>query len=249
MAREALRVPVLDQRRRLIFAATCRGEEASHQPSGVRQQRREPFASAFAVEPDKRRWDESDIARRQIQELLDARPRVIEEGYEEVVAFADRRRAIDLREHVRQLGVAEVTEHGTWRLLHGDGEHPLTEQREGGLDIEHVAEEAMDSSESGVARANSIASRGFEVLQDVEDAIGREVFDVQRGGPAMHRRGQEAQEGLRVSRYAAMVCGLAFRSAGRCRVKNAVTKGARSWVVIESLRRKAGARTASRNGG
>ena len=41
-----------------------------------------------------------------------------------------------------------------------------------------------------------IASRGFEVLQEVEDALGGEVFDVQRGGRPMHRRGQEAQEEL-----------------------------------------------------
>ena len=80
MTREALPVPVLDQRRCVLFAAPCRGEEASHQPSGLRQQRREAFAPAFAEEPDKRGWGESDIARSQIQELLDARPGVVEEG-------------------------------------------------------------------------------------------------------------------------------------------------------------------------
>ena len=120
--------------------------------------------ASFAEKPDKQGWGESDIARCQIQELLDARPRVVEEGHQEVVAFADLRRAIDLRE--------------------------------GGLGIEHVAEEAVDGGEPGVARANGIASRGFEVLQEVEDAIGAEVFDVQRGGRTMHRRGQEAQEEL-----------------------------------------------------
>ena len=225
VARKALPVPVLDHRLCVIFAASCRGEETSHQPSGVRQQGREPFASAFAVEPDKRRWDESDIARRQIQELLDACPRVVEEGHEEVVAFADLRRAIDLREHVCQLGVTEVAEHGTWRLLHGDGEHALTEQREGGLGIEHVAEEAVDGGEPSVARANGIASRGFEVLQEVEDAIGGEVFDVQRGGRPMHRRGQEAQEKLE---------GIAIRGDG---VRTGISLG---WEMPREERRDEG---------
>ena len=61
VTREALPVPVLDQWRCVIFAASCRGEEASHQPSGLRQQGREPFAPALAEEPDKRGWGESDI--------------------------------------------------------------------------------------------------------------------------------------------------------------------------------------------
>ena len=91
VTREALPVPVLDQWRCVIFAASCRGEEASHQPSGLRQQGREPFAPALAEEPDKRGWGESDIARSQIQEFLDARSGVVEEGHQEVVAFADLR--------------------------------------------------------------------------------------------------------------------------------------------------------------
>ena len=96
VTREALPVPVLDQRRGVIFAAPCRGEKVSHQPSGLRQQGRESFAPAFAEEPDKRWWSESDIARSQIQELLGARPGVVEESHEEVVAFPDLRRAVDL---------------------------------------------------------------------------------------------------------------------------------------------------------
>ena len=97
---------------------------------------------------------------------------------------------------MRQLGVAEVAEHGARRLFHGDGEHALTEQREGGLGIEHVAEEAVDGGQPGVARANGVASSGFEVLQEGEDPLGREVLDVQCGGRTMHRRGQEAQQEL-----------------------------------------------------
>ena len=84
---EALPVPVLDQRRGVIFGAPCRSEEASHQPSGLRQQGRESFAPALAEEPDKRWWGESNVARSHIQEFLDARPGVVEEGHEEVVAF------------------------------------------------------------------------------------------------------------------------------------------------------------------
>ena len=72
----------------------------------------------------------------------------------------------------------------------------MTKQREGGLGIEHVAEEAVDGGEPGVARANGVASSGFEVLQEREDPLGREVFDVQRGGRTMHRRGEEAQQEL-----------------------------------------------------
>ena len=97
---------------------------------------------------------------------------------------------------MRQLGIAEVAEHGTRRLFHGDGEHALTGQREGGLGIEHVAEEAVDGGEPSVARANGVASSGFEVLQECEDPLGREVFDVQCGGRTMHRRGQETQQKL-----------------------------------------------------
>ena len=51
---EALPVPVLDQRRGVLFAASRRGEEASHQPSGLRQQGCEPFAPALAEESDER---------------------------------------------------------------------------------------------------------------------------------------------------------------------------------------------------
>ena len=47
-------VPVLDQRRGVLFAASRRGEEASHQPSGLRQQGCEPFAPALAEESDER---------------------------------------------------------------------------------------------------------------------------------------------------------------------------------------------------
>ena len=54
VTREALPVPVLDQRRGVLFAASRRGEEASHQPSGLRQQGCEPFAPALAEESDER---------------------------------------------------------------------------------------------------------------------------------------------------------------------------------------------------
>ena len=97
---------------------------------------------------------------------------------------------------MRELGIADVAEHGTWRLLHGDGEHALTEQREGGFGVENVPEEAVDGGKSGVARANGVAPSGLEVVEEREDPIGREVFDVQCGGGAMHRCGQEAQQEL-----------------------------------------------------
>ena len=83
----------------------------------------------------------------------------------------------------------------------------------------------MDGGEPGVARANGIASRGFEVLQEVEDAIGGEVFDVQRGGPAMHRRGQEAQEELE---------GIAIRGDG---VRTGISLG---WEMPREERRDEG---------
>ena len=72
----------------------------------------------------------------------------------------------------------------------------MTEQREGGLGVEHVAKEAVDGGESGVARANGVAPSGLKVVQEREDPIGREVFDVQCGGGTMHRCGQEAQQEL-----------------------------------------------------
>ena len=139
-----------------------------------------------------------------------------------------------MREHVRQLGVAEVAEHGTRRLLHGDGEHALTEQREGGLGVEHVAEEAVDAASRALRvrmvlrRVVSRSSRKSRMRSGLRsstcNAAALRCIDAAR----------KRRRSLRVSRYAAIVFGLAFRSAGRCRVKNAVTKGARSWVIIET---------------
>jgi hypothetical protein len=66
------------------------------------------------------------VARRQIEQLLNAGAGVIEDAEEHVIAFSVFRQTVDLNKQVTKLLLAEVAHYGTECLLGGNGQNWAT---------------------------------------------------------------------------------------------------------------------------
>ena len=185
-----------NKRSAIIERATHAGEIPADKPGGLRQQRTQALSSAFAVESRDSGRYEPEIARRQIEQLLDARAGVVQQGEQHIVALAVDRRAIHLRQQVGELGFGEVAEQRTRGLLDGNGQHALTREGALGMVVEDVPEEAVNRGQARIAGPYRIAPRRFEVREKLQDQIWGQILDLQRRDRSVTGSGSESQQQL-----------------------------------------------------
>jgi hypothetical protein len=135
------------------------GEESANE-IGLRQEWTETFATTFPAHADVRRRVEMKVARREIEDLLNASARVVQHGEQDVIAFAVGRRPVHLREKVSELLLAQVSEEGTEGLLARNGEHGLAHTGQGRF---------------RAATYRSAASRAFRVRGEFRRRVSRSV--------------------------------------------------------------------------
>src|SRR5438874_1649567 len=122
--------PLIPEERAHVVRVVSLGlEEARHHPRRLRQQRTKTLLPSLAQDAYEGGTREMEVGWRHVEELLDAGAGVIEQGQQEVVPPALAGGAIDLTEEVFQFLGAEVSQSGSYSLLHGNHQHPLTERR------------------------------------------------------------------------------------------------------------------------
>jgi hypothetical protein len=117
----------------------------------------------LADQSDVGRHGEPEVLRGDVQELLDARAGVVEQGQEEIAPLARRSRPIDLRQQVRDFLSREGAEPREQGLLAREGQHALAMGGQGGLAVEDEPEEGMDRGEPGVPGAHAVVPDRLEM--------------------------------------------------------------------------------------
>jgi hypothetical protein len=95
-----------------------------------------------------------------------------------------------------ELGVGQIAQDRTHRLFQRNGEHALTRRGERWITIEHVSEETVNGGEAGIPRPDRVPAGGLEGGEELQQAIRREVFDVQRRRRTGRRVGDKTQQQL-----------------------------------------------------
>src|SRR5438128_891305 len=108
---------ILKERLSVIGSASVLAEESANETGRLGQEWTEPFATTFPADADVRRGVEMKVARREIEDLLNASARVVQHGEQDVIAFAVDSGAVHLREKVSELLLAQVSKKGADGLL------------------------------------------------------------------------------------------------------------------------------------
>src|SRR5207249_8587572 len=95
-------------------------EESTHETRRLRQQWTEPLATALAAHAHVRRWVEVKVASGEVEDFLNACPRVVQHGEEDVIAFAVEAGSVDLCEEMPQFLLAQIAEDRAKRFLAGN---------------------------------------------------------------------------------------------------------------------------------
>jgi len=132
----------------------------------------------FAENPHEGRGRQPKISGREIEHLLNARARIVEERQQDIVSLPGGAVTIDLAQEVCQLVLAEIPEHGLGCFLHRDREHALTQTRERRFGVDHITKEAVYSGQSRVPRPNAVVPRDFEMAEKLQDQRRGQILDV-----------------------------------------------------------------------
>lgn len=108
MAAQSCAPSVLEQWLRVVGRSGMRGEESPNETGRLRQNWAESFATTLPADADVRWGVEAKVARRQIEDLLNASAGVVQHGQEDVIAFTVNTGPVHLRKDMSELLLAQV---------------------------------------------------------------------------------------------------------------------------------------------
>ena len=146
---------------------------------------------------DVRTSAEIEIADDQAREFREAQAGLECKKQQSMVPTASPGRAVRRREECHQFSTVQECDEGPFESLRRDGQDALDVGRVLGVLEGRVAEEAVDSGESDVARADAVLAVPFEMLQEDADERRVDVREVESRGrlasPLVGERDQQAK--------------------------------------------------------
>src|SRR5215469_2769554 len=147
----------------------------------------------------------SYVAVAQIEDLLNASPRVEHHCEQGIVAFPGRRRAIDGLEQRFDLARFKVFDRRVPRAaLERYPQHALQLGETGGLLGDEEARKCMQRRQPSVAGGNAVVTLGLKKSQEVSNPLGGKIVEVEIfDGRRLLRRGkpQEQDDGIPIVAY------------------------------------------------
>jgi len=161
---------------------------------GFGPKRTEPPLVALAVEPHPERWIEVDVLDPQICDLLDPGTSVVQEQHQHAVAECMAPALRKIRKELVDLAPFHEASRRRGCSLHRDPGHALRRHDRLRDSRGEEVEEGVQDSQALIARRRPVASFVFEVPQEVDDAIKRQIIHRQPSDLTSGVFGDEAEE-------------------------------------------------------
>jgi hypothetical protein len=178
------------------------GNQCSESVSRLRPKRTHALLTSFAVEQDMKRALKLDVARTQVDDLLDASAGVEEYEDERVVATTVATTPVGGIEERTHLVGFEILDEALSCPFEGHGEDPLAKLEVLGLACGCVPRKCVDCGEASVACRSAVPPIGLEMVEERENDVGGEVGEVEiHDGPLSvgSNESQDENEGIAIA--------------------------------------------------